>query len=381
MRTVTAQDALPTADEGASRINLRMPDSLKARVEAAALREGRSVNAWLVRAATTAVNPGGSHPPQRSQPPDQHPPRLQARHRLGPVNERNSMRTFPTPAPIAVTVEVNFAEVQIVASDRSDTVVDVRPTDPDDHAHVQVADATRVDLLGDQLQVIAPKPSLMARILNSPSLDIVIRLPEWVSRARRPGRGQRRGDRHPRALHDPHRRRQHPPRGHRGARCPQRHRRHRRRQRHRRRHARDAGRANRDRLGHRRRRHQERQHRSTHRCGRGRPAGPRRPRPHRGRVGRRERRRAHRPRGRGHRGRGRRRGRPQDLARGPRGGHPRRPRRLAGPRHEVRPGGQRVRPDATRPANGPSVRIVGRTSYGDIRIRRIGEAPESDGTA
>ena len=44
-------------DEGASaRINLRMPDSLKARVEAAALREGRSVNAWLVRAASTALN-------------------------------------------------------------------------------------------------------------------------------------------------------------------------------------------------------------------------------------------------------------------------------------------------------------------------------------
>ncbi|MGB7980739.1 MAG: toxin-antitoxin system HicB family antitoxin, partial [Candidatus Nanopelagicales bacterium] len=45
-------------DEGASaRINLRMPDSLKARVEAAALREGRSVNAWLVRAAAAAIEP------------------------------------------------------------------------------------------------------------------------------------------------------------------------------------------------------------------------------------------------------------------------------------------------------------------------------------
>ncbi|MGB7982624.1 MAG: hypothetical protein WCF36_17725, partial [Candidatus Nanopelagicales bacterium] len=45
------------ADEGATRINLRMPDSLKARVEAAALREGRSVNAWLVRAAAAAIEP------------------------------------------------------------------------------------------------------------------------------------------------------------------------------------------------------------------------------------------------------------------------------------------------------------------------------------
>ena len=69
MRTVTAQDALPTADEGASRINLRMPDSLKARVEAAALREGRSVNAWLVRAATTAVNQAAPIPPSAPSPP------------------------------------------------------------------------------------------------------------------------------------------------------------------------------------------------------------------------------------------------------------------------------------------------------------------------
>jgi hypothetical protein len=33
------------------------------------------------------------------------------------------------------------------------------------------------------------------------------------------------------------------------------------------------------------------------------------------------------------------------------------------------------------PAGGPSVRIVGRTSYGDIRIRRIGDTATADGTA
>jgi Toastrack DUF4097 len=87
------------------------------------------------------------------------------------------MPTYPTPTPIAVTLEADFAEVQIAASDRSDTVVDVRPTNPDEHAHVQVAEATRIDLIGDQLRVFAPKPGLMARILNSPCLDIVISLP------------------------------------------------------------------------------------------------------------------------------------------------------------------------------------------------------------
>lgn len=50
------------ADEGAmSRINLRLPDQLKGRIEEAATRDGLSVNAWLVRAATAAVRgePGG----------------------------------------------------------------------------------------------------------------------------------------------------------------------------------------------------------------------------------------------------------------------------------------------------------------------------------
>lgn len=44
------------AEDGpAARINVRLPEQLKTRVEEAAAREGRSVNAWLVRAANTAL--------------------------------------------------------------------------------------------------------------------------------------------------------------------------------------------------------------------------------------------------------------------------------------------------------------------------------------
>jgi hypothetical protein len=43
-------------DEGTmSRINVRMPDHLKARVEHAAVSDGLSVNAWLVRAAAAGL--------------------------------------------------------------------------------------------------------------------------------------------------------------------------------------------------------------------------------------------------------------------------------------------------------------------------------------
>jgi hypothetical protein len=52
--------AFPEGDEGSmSRINLRMPDHLKARIEQAAASEGLSVNAWLVRAAAAALERTG----------------------------------------------------------------------------------------------------------------------------------------------------------------------------------------------------------------------------------------------------------------------------------------------------------------------------------
>ncbi|MFF4404145.1 hypothetical protein ACFY2W_17295 [Streptomyces sp. NPDC001262] len=49
-------------DEGGiARVNLRLPAHLKARAEEAASREGLSVNAWLVRAVSAAVE-GGTQP-------------------------------------------------------------------------------------------------------------------------------------------------------------------------------------------------------------------------------------------------------------------------------------------------------------------------------
>lgn len=48
-------------DGGISRINLRVPAHLKVRAEEAATREGLSVNAWLVRAMSAAVD-GSTRP-------------------------------------------------------------------------------------------------------------------------------------------------------------------------------------------------------------------------------------------------------------------------------------------------------------------------------
>ncbi|WP_354638137.1 toxin-antitoxin system HicB family antitoxin [Kitasatospora camelliae] len=55
-----AASAPADVDEGGTaRVNLRLPAQLKARAEEAASREGLSVNAWLVRAVSAAVDGGG----------------------------------------------------------------------------------------------------------------------------------------------------------------------------------------------------------------------------------------------------------------------------------------------------------------------------------
>ncbi|MBQ0901556.1 hypothetical protein [Micromonospora sp. U21] len=57
-------------DGGTSRINLRLPDQLKASVEEAAGRAGLSVNAWLVRAVAGAIGAGepDRRPERRVEP-------------------------------------------------------------------------------------------------------------------------------------------------------------------------------------------------------------------------------------------------------------------------------------------------------------------------
>jgi hypothetical protein len=65
----TADSGPPIAEDGpTTRINVRLPEQLKAAVEEAAAKEGRSVNAWLVRAASAALQRGDrdERPEQRA---------------------------------------------------------------------------------------------------------------------------------------------------------------------------------------------------------------------------------------------------------------------------------------------------------------------------
>jgi hypothetical protein len=67
------------------------------------------------------------------------------------------MPTFDTPEPISVTVELGVGDLRIVASDRTDTMVEVRPSDPTKKDDVTAAEQTRVEYAGGRLLIKAPK--------------------------------------------------------------------------------------------------------------------------------------------------------------------------------------------------------------------------------
>jgi hypothetical protein len=60
-------DLLIAEDGPAARINVRLPEQLKTAIEQAAAKEGRSVNAWLARAAAAGLQ--RSERDQRPEPP------------------------------------------------------------------------------------------------------------------------------------------------------------------------------------------------------------------------------------------------------------------------------------------------------------------------
>jgi hypothetical protein len=54
--TASSESGPPSIEDGATaRINFRLPEQLKVAIEEAAGKEGRSVNAWLVRVASAAL--------------------------------------------------------------------------------------------------------------------------------------------------------------------------------------------------------------------------------------------------------------------------------------------------------------------------------------
>lgn len=87
------------------------------------------------------------------------------------------MPVFDTPEPISVTVEVVVGDVRITATERPDTVVEVRPSHPGTDRDVRAAAETRIELTDGRLLVKAPRQQVLGLFGKSGSIDVDILLP------------------------------------------------------------------------------------------------------------------------------------------------------------------------------------------------------------
>ncbi|MFA1548866.1 DUF4097 domain-containing protein [Actinomadura chokoriensis] len=88
------------------------------------------------------------------------------------------MPAFDTPEPITADIDVYIGRVLVHASDRADTVVEVRPSDPAADASVQAAERTVVEFSGGRLLVKGPRPKGLAYMRAwRGSIEVVVELP------------------------------------------------------------------------------------------------------------------------------------------------------------------------------------------------------------
>ncbi|MBI5160571.1 MAG: DUF4097 family beta strand repeat protein [Micrococcales bacterium] len=85
------------------------------------------------------------------------------------------MPVFDTPHPIDLAINVQVGAVDVVASDRTDTVVTVAATNPEKDRDRRGADETRIEFDGGRLTVIGPKH--LAILGPSESIDVRVELP------------------------------------------------------------------------------------------------------------------------------------------------------------------------------------------------------------
>lgn len=89
------------------------------------------------------------------------------------------MTTFETPEPITITLEVGVGDVRVVAEGRTDTLVEVKPSNPSKKGDVAAAEQTQVEYAAGRLLVKAPKGwRRFAPWGGGGSIDVHIEVPE-----------------------------------------------------------------------------------------------------------------------------------------------------------------------------------------------------------
>lgn len=89
------------------------------------------------------------------------------------------MQKFTTPAPIAAVIDIPAGLVQVIAADRADTVVEVRPADASKSRDVKTAEQTTVEYGDGVLRIVAKAKN---QVLGSPGyIEVTVQVPAGSS--------------------------------------------------------------------------------------------------------------------------------------------------------------------------------------------------------
>lgn len=86
------------------------------------------------------------------------------------------MPTYDTPSPIDLAINLQVGAIEVIASDRDDTVVTVSPTNPSKAVDRRGAEQTTVDFDGQRVSVTGPRPRI-SWIGPTESVDLKVELP------------------------------------------------------------------------------------------------------------------------------------------------------------------------------------------------------------
>ena len=86
------------------------------------------------------------------------------------------MNKYDTPAPISAVLDIPAGRIQLIAADRSDTKVEVRPADASKGRDVKAAEQTTVEYVDGVLRIEAA-PAKYRLLGTSGSVEVTVQLP------------------------------------------------------------------------------------------------------------------------------------------------------------------------------------------------------------
>ena len=86
------------------------------------------------------------------------------------------MPTYSTPDPISASIDITMGDIRIAASQRSDTVVELAPSNSAIEADVRAAEQAQVEFADGRLRVIGPKRRTVG-LKKTGSVDVTLAVP------------------------------------------------------------------------------------------------------------------------------------------------------------------------------------------------------------